>query len=111
PVGSDRRRGGPGKYADSQASQYLLHEGRAATFVVLVVVGDLEDPALALRRWWGASVGVVWRWRRSLEVTKINNPGTHRLVEAAAATGGLRPGGGRAAGRRMRPPCRAGAGR
>jgi hypothetical protein len=33
------------------------------------------------------SVGVVYRWRKFLDVTRTNNPGTHRLVQASARAG------------------------
>jgi hypothetical protein len=31
--------------------------------------------------------GVVWRWRKVLGVTRVNNEGTHRLVQSNAETG------------------------
>jgi hypothetical protein len=45
------------------------------------------ESAAAVMFWWGASVGVVCRWRQALGVTKINNPGSNRLVRAASAKG------------------------
>jgi hypothetical protein len=42
----------------------------------------------AVRYWWGVSQGVVNRWRRFLDVTRTNNPGTHRLRRASAQAGG-----------------------
>jgi hypothetical protein len=36
----------------------------------------------------GVSQGVVHRWRKFLDVTRTNNPGTHRLVQASAQAGG-----------------------
>jgi hypothetical protein len=47
-----------------------------------------SESALALRYWWGASAGVVHRWRKALGVTRTNNEGTHRLIQAAAEAGG-----------------------
>jgi hypothetical protein len=44
--------------------------------------------AAAVRYWWGVSEGVVWRWRKALGVTRTNNEGTRRLIQAAAAAGG-----------------------
>jgi hypothetical protein len=37
--------------------------------------------------WWGASRAVVQQWRRLLDVTRTNNPGTHRLQRASAHAG------------------------
>jgi hypothetical protein len=42
----------------------------------------------AVRYWWGAAQGVVHRWRKFLDVTRTNNPGTDRLVQASAQAGG-----------------------
>src|SRR5262249_26115122 len=36
----------------------------------------------------GGAEGVVWRWRQALGVTRTNNEGTRRLVQAAAEAGG-----------------------
>src|SRR5262245_65782984 len=41
------------------------------------------ESALALRYWWGVSVGVVWRWRMALGVSRTNNPGSQQLIQAA----------------------------
>jgi hypothetical protein len=46
-----------------------------------------QESAAAVRYWWGVSAGVVWRWRKALGVTKINNAGSQRLVRAAAEKG------------------------
>jgi hypothetical protein len=58
----------------------------------LVVTEELArairtEAAAAVRYWWGLSPGVVTRWRRALEVSKTNNPGSNRLVRAASAKG------------------------
>jgi hypothetical protein len=45
------------------------------------------EAAAAIRFWWGISHRVVRRWRRLLDVTRTNNPGTHRLVQASAEAG------------------------
>jgi hypothetical protein len=45
------------------------------------------ESAAAVRFWWGVSVGVVWRWRRALGVTRTNNPGSVRLQHAASEAG------------------------
>jgi hypothetical protein len=37
--------------------------------------------------WWGVSIGVVWRWRKALGVTRTNNEGSQRLIQAAAELG------------------------
>jgi hypothetical protein len=45
------------------------------------------ESAAAICYWWGVSEGVVWRWRKALGVTRTNNEGTRRLVQAASAAG------------------------
>jgi hypothetical protein len=42
---------------------------------------------LALRYWWGVSVGVVWRWRKALGVGRMDNPSSARLIQTAARKG------------------------
>jgi hypothetical protein len=42
-----------------------------------------QGSAAALMSWWGAAVGVVWRWRRALGVSRMGNTGTRRLMQAA----------------------------
>jgi hypothetical protein len=37
--------------------------------------------------WWGVSPNVVKGWRKHLDVDRVNNPGTHRLVQANAEAG------------------------
>jgi hypothetical protein len=44
-----------------------------------------QESAAAVRHWWGVSVGVVWRWRRALGVTRTNNEGRRRMRAAAEA--------------------------
>jgi hypothetical protein len=56
------------------------------------VFGDLAkavrtESAAAVMYWWGVCMQAVWRWRRALGVTRTNNEGTHRLVEANATAG------------------------
>ncbi len=46
------------------------------------------ESAAAVSYWWGVSEGVVWRWRKALEVTKTNNARTHQLVKEASQAGG-----------------------
>jgi hypothetical protein len=46
------------------------------------------ESAAAVRFWWGVAPGVVQQWRRFLDVTGTNNPGTHRLQRANAHAGG-----------------------
>jgi len=45
------------------------------------------ESAAAVSYWWGVSEGVVWRWRKALEVTKTNNARTHQLVKEASQAG------------------------
>jgi hypothetical protein len=45
------------------------------------------EAAAAVMFWWGVSGGVVNRWRKFLDVTRTNNGGTHRLVQASAEAG------------------------
>jgi hypothetical protein len=45
------------------------------------------ESAAAIRHWWGVSVGVVWRWRKAMGVTRTNNPGSVRRQRAASAKG------------------------
>jgi hypothetical protein len=42
------------------------------------------ESAVALKYWWGIGTHAVWHWRRALKVNKVDNPGTHRLIVAAA---------------------------
>jgi hypothetical protein len=46
-----------------------------------------HESATAVGFWWRVSVSVVWGWRRSFLVTKVNNNGSNRLVRAAAEKG------------------------
>ena len=46
-----------------------------------------SEAASSVMHWWGVSEGVVWRWRKALGVDKRNNPGSNRLVRAAAEEG------------------------
>jgi hypothetical protein len=46
-----------------------------------------QESAAAVRYWWGVSVGVVWRWRKALGVTRTNNEGSRRRMRAAAEAG------------------------
>jgi hypothetical protein len=45
------------------------------------------ESAAAVCHWWGASHNVVRQWRCFLDVDCVNNPGTHRLVQATAEAG------------------------
>jgi hypothetical protein len=49
-----------------------------------------QESADAVRFWWGVSVGVVWRWRKALGVTRTNNEGSRRRIRAAAEAGTAR---------------------
>jgi len=46
-----------------------------------------QESATAIRHWWGVSVQTVWRWCRALGVTRTSNPGSRRLIVAAARQG------------------------
>ena len=48
------------------------------------------ESAAALMHWWSVGGGVVWRWRKALGVDRLSNPGSNRLVRAAASKGGCR---------------------
>jgi hypothetical protein len=45
------------------------------------------ESAAALCWWCGVSEAVVWRWRKALGVSRTNNEGTRRLMQAAAQKG------------------------
>lgn len=46
-----------------------------------------HEASVAVCFWWGVSENVVRRWRTTFSVTRTNNPGTYRLVRAAAQAG------------------------
>jgi hypothetical protein len=46
-----------------------------------------RESAAAVGFWWGVSVGIVWRWRKALGVTRTSNEGSRRLILAAARKG------------------------
>jgi hypothetical protein len=46
-----------------------------------------QEAAVAVMFWWGVTEGVVWRWRKALEVKRMENRGSRRLVLAASAKG------------------------
>src|SRR5262245_35178399 len=57
----------------------------------LLVDGELaravrHESCAAVAHWWGIHPTTVIKWRRSLEVTRTNNEGTHRLVLGAIET-------------------------
>src|SRR5258707_5870441 len=45
------------------------------------------ESAAAVCFWWGVSHGVVERWRKLFDVDRVNNAGTHRLMQANAQAG------------------------
>lgn len=58
----------------------------------LLLAGGLDhavrhEAAAAVGFWWGVGVDVIWRWRKALDVTRINNEGTQQLIHAAAEAG------------------------
>jgi len=46
-----------------------------------------HESAAAVAFWWSVGVDVVWRWRKVLDVTRLNNEGSQRLIHAAAGAG------------------------
>jgi hypothetical protein len=66
----DRPRGQPTILLDEELARAVRHESAAA-----------------IRYWWGVSVFVVWRWRKILGVSRTNNEGSVRLIQAAADRG------------------------
>jgi len=64
------RGGGSGLLLDAELADAVRHES-----------------AEAIMYWWGVSAGVVWRWRQALGVTRTNNEGSQRLIQAAAEQG------------------------
>jgi hypothetical protein len=46
-----------------------------------------HESAAAVMHWWGASQRAVWAWRRALGVTRTDNEGSHRLIQASAERG------------------------
>jgi hypothetical protein len=49
-----------------------------------------HESAAALRFWWGVSPLLVWKWRKALGVTRLNCPGSQRLIRQASAQGAAR---------------------
>jgi hypothetical protein len=45
------------------------------------------ETAQAIQYWWGVKSDTVWRWRKAFGVTIKNNPGSYRLLRAAAEAG------------------------
>ena len=66
----ERPVGGSGLLVDEELTRAVMNESEAPS-----------------RHWWGASVSTVRWWRRTLGVTRTNNPGTHRLITASAKRG------------------------
>ncbi len=64
------RGGGSGLLVDEELARAIRHESAAA-----------------ICYWWRVCSGAVWRWRKALGVTKVNNEGSQRLVRAAAELG------------------------
>jgi hypothetical protein len=46
-----------------------------------------SESAAAIKHWWGVSTKAVWHWRRALGVGRADNPGSRRLIRAAAEAG------------------------
>jgi hypothetical protein len=63
--------GGSGLLVDEELARAVRHESAAA-----------------IKHWWGASQTAVYNWRRALGVTRTNNEGSHRLIQASAEAGG-----------------------
>jgi hypothetical protein len=49
-----------------------------------------HESAQALCYWWGVSSRIVWRWRRSLGVARMDSEGSVRLILAAYQRGAER---------------------
>jgi hypothetical protein len=45
------------------------------------------ESATAIGYWWGVGPSVVWRWRKALGVTVMNNERSHELIKAASEAG------------------------
>src|SRR5262245_46306113 len=46
-----------------------------------------SESAQAIQYWWGIKSDTTWKWRKAFGVTVKNNPGSARLLRAAAAVG------------------------
>ena len=46
-----------------------------------------SESAAAVQYWWGASSQAVKNWRRALDVDRVSNPGTNRLIRRSAQAG------------------------
>src|SRR5262245_25809937 len=46
------------------------------------------ESARRIQHWWNVTHGTVARWRKALGVDRLNNEGTHRLIQASAVEGG-----------------------
>ena len=66
----ERPLGGSGLLVDEELARAVMNESEAAVCY-----------------WWRASVSTVRWWRRTLGVTRTNNPGTHRLIVSSATAG------------------------
>ena len=65
----DRRLGQPTILLDEELARAVRHE------------------AAAIRYWWGVNVAVIARWRKILGVSRTNNEGNARLIQAACQQG------------------------
>jgi hypothetical protein len=45
------------------------------------------EAAIAIAYWWNVGLDVVWRWRKALGVTVMNNERSHSLRKAASEAG------------------------
>jgi hypothetical protein len=70
PADEDYRGGGSGLLVNEELARAVRHEAAAA-----------------IKFWWGASQTAVFNWRKALGVTRTENEGTARLVQAAAEMG------------------------
>jgi hypothetical protein len=46
------------------------------------------ESSLAIRYWWGVSLGSVWQWRRALGVGRLEPEGSQRLHQLVSQEGG-----------------------
>jgi hypothetical protein len=49
-----------------------------------------NESGQALCYWWGVSTRIVWRWRKSLGVARMDSEGSRRLILAASERGAAR---------------------
>ena len=63
--------------------------GRGLLFDEELVRAVRIEAAVAVSHWWGVCPETLVKWRRALAVGRENNPGSQRLIRAAAEKGGV----------------------